>query len=480
MKLSKALNGINVKNDYKDVEISEIVCDTRQVTDGCLFVCIKGASFDGHSAAKEMLEKGASAVLCEYDLGIENQIIVDDTRMAFSPICANFFGNPADKLKLIGLTGTNGKTTTTFLIKQILENTGKKVGLIGTVQNMVGQEIYPAHYTTPDPHELQSLFRKMVDAGCEYCVMEVSSQALAQGRVEGIHFCVGAFTNLTQDHLDYHKTWENYFESKKLLFKSCDIAVTNLDDSYGMKIVDGCDCRVVTYGVDNMKADFTARNVRFASDGIKYDLIGEKMGRVSCPIPGRFSVYNSLCAATVALSLGVDFENVLEAISKSAGVKGRIEVVPTPGTDYTLIIDYAHSPDGLENIITSLKEIAKGRVVTVFGCGGDRDKTKRPKMGAVAARLSDFCVVTSDNPRSEVPSEIIKDILVGMQDTETPYEVVENRKDAIAWAMNNAQKDDIILLAGKGHETYQILPTGTIHFDEREVVAEVLKDANND
>lgn len=480
MKLSQALNGINVKNDYKDVEISEIVCDTRQVTDGCLFVCIKGASFDGHSAAKEMLEKGASAVLCEYDLGIENQIIVDDTRMAFSPICANFFGNPADKLKLIGLTGTNGKTTTTFLIKQILENTGKKVGLIGTVQNMVGQEIYPAHYTTPDPHELQSLFRKMVDAGCEYCVMEVSSQALAQGRVEGIHFCVGAFTNLTQDHLDYHKTWENYFEAKKLLFKSCDIAVTNLDDSYGMKIVDGCDCRVVTYGVDNMKADFTARNVRFASNGIKYDLIGEKMGRVSCPIPGRFSVYNSLCAATVALSLGVDFENVLEAISKSAGVKGRIEVVPTPGTDYTLIIDYAHSPDGLENIITSLKEIAKGRVVTVFGCGGDRDKTKRPKMGAVAARLSDFCVVTSDNPRSEVPSEIIKDILVGMQDTETPYEVVENRKDAIAWAMNNAQMDDIILLAGKGHETYQILPTGTIHFDEREVVAEVLKDANND
>lgn len=480
MKLSQALNGINVKNDYKDVEISEIVCDTRQVTDGCLFVCIKGASFDGHSAAKEMLEKGASAVLCEYDLGIENQIIVDDTRMAFSPICANFFGNPADKLKLIGLTGTNGKTTTTFLIKQILENTGKKVGLIGTVQNMVGQEIYPAHYTTPDPHELQSLFRKMVDDGCEYCVMEVSSQALAQGRVEGIHFCVGAFTNLTQDHLDYHKTWENYFEAKKLLFKSCDIAVTNLDDSYGMKIVDGCDCRVVTYGVDNMKADFTARNVRFASDGIKYDLIGEKMGRVSCPIPGRFSVYNSLCAATVALSLGVDFENVLEAISKSAGVKGRIEVVPTPGTDYTLIIDYAHSPDGLENIITSLKEIAKGRVVTVFGCGGDRDKTKRPKMGAVAARLSDFCVVTSDNPRSEVPSEIIKDILVGMQDTETPYEVVENRKDAIAWAMNNAQMDDIILLAGKGHETYQILPTGTIHFDEREVVAEVLKDANND
>ena len=476
MKLSQVLNGINVKNEYKDLEINEVVCDTRQVQEGCLFVCIKGATFDGHNAANEMIEKGAAAVVCEYDLGIENQIIVDDYRNAFSPICANFFGNPADELKLIGLTGTNGKTTTTFLIKQILENSGKKVGLIGTVQNMVAGEVYPAHYTTPDPHELQSLFRKMVDAGCEYCVMEVSSQALAQGRVEGINFYVGAFTNLTQDHLDYHKTWENYFESKKKLFKACEIAVTNLDDPYGLKIVDGCDCKVVTYGVDNMKADFTARNVRFASDGIKYDLIGEKMGRVSCPIPGRFSVYNSLCAATVALSLGVEFDKVLESISKSAGVKGRIEVVPTPNKDYTLIIDYAHSPDGLENIISSLKEIAKGRVVTVFGCGGDRDKTKRPKMGAVAARLSDFCVVTSDNPRSEVPGEIIKDILVGMQDIDTPYEVVENRKEAIAWAMNNAQKDDIILLAGKGHETYQILPTGTIHFDEREVVAEILKE----
>lgn len=479
MKLSQVLSGINVKNEYKDVEICDVISDTRQVKEGCLFVCIKGASFDGHSAACEMLEKGAVAVLCEYDLGLKEQIIVDDTRSSYSPICANFFGNPAQKLKLIGLTGTNGKTTTTFLIKQILENTGKKVGLVGTVQNMVANEVYPAHYTTPDPHELQSLFRKMVDAGCEYCVMEVSSQALAQGRVEGIHFFVGAFTNLTQDHLDYHKTWENYFEAKKRLFKACDIAVTNVDDEYGLKIVDGCDCKVVTYGVENMKADYTAKNVRFSAEGIKYDLIGEKIGRVSCPIPGRFSVYNSLCAATVALSLGVEFKSVLEAISKSTGVKGRIEVVPTPNTDYTLIIDYAHSPDGLENIITSLKEIAKGRVVTVFGCGGDRDKTKRPKMGAVAARLSDFCVVTSDNPRSEVPGEIIKDILVGMQDIDTPYEVVENRKEAIKWAMDNAQKDDIILLAGKGHETYQILPTGTIHFDEREVVAEALREKEN-
>ncbi len=473
MKLSQVLNGLNVKNEYKDVEITDVTSDSRLVEKGYLFVCIKGASFDGHSVAKQMFEKGAAAVVVEKDLGIENQIIVDNTRESYSPICANFFGNPANELKLIGLTGTNGKTTTTFLIKQILENVGKKVGLIGTVQNMVGSEVYPAHYTTPDPHELQSLFRKMVDANCEYCVMEVSSQALAQGRVKGIHFLIGAFTNLTQDHLDYHKTWENYFNAKRILFENCDIAVTNVDDKNGLKIVENLPCKVVTYAVDNINSDYTAKNVSFSSNGVKYELVGDKIGRVVCPIPGRFSVYNSLCAATVALALGVDFEDTLIAIGKSNGVKGRIEVVPT-NTDYTVIIDYAHSPDGLENIISSLKEIAKGRVVTLFGCGGDRDKTKRPKMGKIAADLSDFCVVTSDNPRSENPSEIIKDILEGMKDSKTPYVVVENRKEAITWALHNAQKDDIILLAGKGHETYQILPTGTIHFDEREVVAEVL------
>lgn len=475
MKLSDILKGIEVKNKYEDKEVADVTQDSRLVEKDYLFICIKGATFDGHCVAKEMLEKGAAAVVVEKDLGLPNQIIVENTRNVYSIICANFFGSPADHLKLIGLTGTNGKTTTTFLIKQILENVGKKVGLIGTVQNMVGDEIYPAHYTTPDPHELQLLFRRMVDAGCEYCVMEVSSQALAQGRVTGLHFLVGAFTNLTQDHLDYHKTWDNYFLSKRMLFENCDIAVTNLDDENGLKIVENLECKVKTYSVDNNVADYTAKNVHFASNGVRYELVCDKIGRVNCPIPGRFSVYNSLCAAAIALSIGFGFEDTVVAIGKSNGVKGRIEVVPT-NTDYTVIIDYAHSPDGLENIISSLKEIAKGRVVTVFGCGGDRDATKRPKMGAIAAKLSDFCVVTSDNPRSENPSKIIEDILVGMEGTKTPYQVVENRKEAIAWAMHHAKADDIILLAGKGHETYQILPTGTIHFDEREVIADVLEE----
>ena len=473
MKLSEIMKGIDIIGSYSDTDVLDVTQDSRLVKQGSLFVCVKGNTFDGHSVAREMIEKGAAAVVTERDLGLDKQVMVSDTRAVFSSVCANFFGNPADKLKLIGLTGTNGKTTTTFLIKQILENTGKKVGLIGTVQNMIGQEIFPAKYTTPDPYELQGLFRKMVTAGCEYCVMEVSSQALAQGRVNGLRFYIGAFTNLTQDHLDYHKTWDNYFRSKRVLFENSEIAVTNADDENGLKIVENLPCKTVTYAVNTNNADYCAKNVRFRSNGVEYELVSDFIGRVTCPIPGRFSVYNSLCAAAVSLSIGIDYKDVISAISKSNGVKGRIEVVPT-NTDYTVIIDYAHSPDGLENIITSLREIADNRVVTVFGCGGDRDKTKRPKMGRIAAELSDFCVVTSDNPRSENPTEIIKDILEGMKDVSTPYTVVENRKEAIKWAMDNAQKDDIILLAGKGHETYQILPTGTIHFDEREVIAEIL------
>lgn len=481
MKLSEILKGIEVIGTYQDTEVLDVTQDSRLVKEGSLFVCVKGATFDGHSVAEQMLEKGAVCIVAEHDLGLKEQVLVKDTRQTFSYICANFFENPSKKLKLIGLTGTNGKTTTSYLIKQILENTGKKVGLIGTVQNMIGDESYPAKYTTPDPYELQKLFAMMVDAGCEYCVMEVSSQALAQGRVNGLRFALGAFTNLTQDHLDYHKTWENYFSAKRILFENSDIAVTNADDKNGLEIIKGLEFeKVVTYAVNTNDATYVAKNVSFKPNGVEYELVGiDGIGRCNCPIPGRFSVYNSLCAASCALALGIAYSDVLYAISKSQGVKGRIEVVPTGSDDYTVIIDYAHSPDGLENIITSLKEIAKGRVVTLFGCGGDRDATKRPKMGRIAAELSDFCIVTSDNPRSENPKAIIDDILVGMQGIKTPFVVIENRKEAIRFAIENAQKDDIILLAGKGHETYQILPTGTIHFDEREVVAEILEDLKN-
>ena len=317
MKLSEILKGIDVLNKYSDAEVIDVTQDSRLVKEGSLYVCVKGNTFDGHSVAEEMLENGAAAVVVERDLGLDKQVIVSDTRSIFSSVCANFFGNPAKNLKLIGLTGTNGKTTTTFLIKQILELTGKMVGLIGTVQNMVGDEIYPAKYTTPDPYELQSLFKKMVDAGCEYCVMEVSSQALAQGRVNGLQFHIGAFTNLTQDHLDYHKTWENYFNSKRILFENSDIAITNADDKYGLEIVKDLPCKTVTYAVNTNNADYCAKNVKFKSDGVEYEIVSDFIGRVSCPIPGRFSVYNSLCAAAVALSLGIDYKSVLTAISLS-------------------------------------------------------------------------------------------------------------------------------------------------------------------
>ncbi len=472
MKLSEILKNVKVLNSYKDTEVKDVSQDSRLVKEGTLFVCIKGATFDGHDAAKEMLENGAAGVVTDHDMGLDKQIVVENTRQAYSQICAAYYGNPADKLKLIGITGTNGKTTTAFLIKQILEKNGEKVGLIGTVQNMVGEDVYPAKFTTPDPHELHKLFALMVEAGCQYCVMEVSSQALVQGRVDSLQFEIGAFTNLTQDHLDYHKTWENYFNAKRILFENSKIAVVNADDECGLKIADGLPCKVVSYSVKKNDADFCAKNVKFKNDGVEYELVSDFIGRVTCPIPGRFSVYNSLCAAAVAITAGINWENVIRALETSHGVKGRIEVVPT-GTDYTVIIDYAHSPDGLENIITSLREIAKGRVVTLFGCGGNRDKGKRAKMGKIAAELSDFCIVTSDNPRNENPSDIIKDIIEGMKGTSTEYVIIEQRKDAIRWALENAQKDDIILLAGKGHETYQILPTGTIHFDEREVIKEI-------
>ena len=476
MKLSQLLKGIEVSGGYNDAEITDVTQDSRNITKGCLFVCIKGNTFDGHSAAAQALQKGAAAVLVERDLGLDAQMITPNTRAVYSAVCANFFGRPAERLRLVGITGTNGKTTTAFLIKQILDSLGKKTGLIGTVQNMVGSEVYPAKFTTPDPYELQSLFALMVKAGCEFCVMEVSSQALAQGRVNGIEFEVGAFTNLTQDHLDYHKTFENYFAAKRLLFENCRTAVTNADDPHGLAITNGLACKTVSYAVNTNNADFVAKNVRFKTTGVDYDLVCDDIARVRCPIPGRFSVYNSLCAAAVCVTLGFELHSVIASLETSHGVKGRIEVVPTPGTDYTVIIDYAHSPDGLDNIISSLREIATGRIVTVFGCGGDRDKTKRPKMGKIAAELSDYCVITSDNPRSEDPSAIINDILEGMKGVSTPFTVVENRKEAIRFAMENAKKNDIILLAGKGHETYQILPTGTIHFDEREAVRDILGD----
>ena len=357
----------------------------------------------------------------------------------------------------------------------MLDELGIKAGLIGTVKNITGDKEYTASLTTPDSKELQSLYREMVDSGCEYCIMEVSSQALAQGRVDGCHFEYALFTNLTQDHLDYHGNFENYAAAKKKLFEISDTAIINADDKYAEYMVDGLDCRVVTFAVNAENSDYKAKNIKCFADSVRYELLTPNdIGRVSIKIPGHFTVYNSMGAAVCALEMGISLEKVLQAVSDSKGVPGRVEVLDT-NTDYTMLIDYAHSPDGLENVISSIRETTQGRVITVFGCGGDRDKTKRPKMGKIVGDLADVAVVTSDNPRSENPSLIIKDILAGMTDCKAQIDTVEDRTQAIKHAMSIAKAGDVIILAGKGHETYQILNTGKIHYDEREVVADILK-----
>lgn len=476
MKLSELLKGIQTNSVYTDCEVSDVTDKSSEITKGCVFVCICGARFDGHSVAAEAMERGAAAVIVEKALGLKNQILVPDTRAAYSALCANFYGNPSARLSLIGITGTNGKTTTAFLIKSILDKLGQKTGLLGTVKNIVGDKEYPSALTTPDPKELQRLFAEMVENGCAYCVMEVSSQALAQGRVDGCHFKLAVFTNLTQDHLDYHKTLENYAKAKRRLFEMCDTAVLNLDDAAALSMVEGLPCRVVSFSAKQDEADYTAKNVRCSANGVKYELVTtENIGRAFLPIPGRFMAYNSMGAAVCAIEAGFGFDEVLEALKTASGVPGRVEVVPTD-TDYTVLIDYAHTPDGLINILSAMREAAENRVIAVFGCGGDRDKTKRPQMGKIAGDMADIAVVTSDNPRSEDPSAIIEDVLSGMENCKAEIVVRENRTEAIRYALSVAKRGDVVLLAGKGHETYQILNTGKIHYDEREIVRDILNE----
>ena len=476
MKLQELLQGTGIVPQAIDAsrEITAITCDSRRVEKDGLFVCIDGTAVDGHRFAADAEKAGAAVVITQRDLGLRTQLIVKDTRLVWAKLCANWFGNPSRKLRLIGVTGTNGKTTTTSLIKSMLEYGGHKVGLIGTVQNMIGDRVLPAGHTTPDSYDMQSMFNLMVAEGCDYCVMEISSHALDQQRAAGCVFEVGVFTNLTQDHLDYHGTMENYMAAKKKMFTMCRKGIFNVDDCWSVPMMEDLSCTVSTYSAKNDTADYVARNVRYRADGVSFELVGTgEIGRVRLAIPGQFSVYNGMAAATACLAVGMPFEQVVESLSAAAGVKGRAEIVPT-GRDFTVVIDYAHTPDGLENICRTLKACCAGRLVTLFGCGGDRDKTKRPKMGAIAASLSDYLVVTSDNPRTEDPAAIIADVLTGLEGTKTPYTVIENRIEAIRFAIANAQAGDTILLAGKGHETYQILGTGTIHLDEREVVAEAL------
>lgn len=476
MKLSALLQGVKTLNAFEDVEIERVTDKIKDTKENTLFVCIDGNQFDGHKMAKQAVQNGAVAVLTERDLEIDRQIKVQNTRKTYSKIASNFYENPTKSLKLIGVTGTNGKTSTSFFIKNMLNGMGIKCGLIGTIENDFGNGKTESTLTTPEPMELQKLFRNMVNNGCEYCVMEVSSQALAQKRVYDLEYEISILTNITVDHLDYHITMENYINSKLELFKNSRNAIVNIDDNNVKTVLSRIECPVVTCSTVDNKADYTAKNVICNESFVQYELVGTNcIGRININLPGEFTVYNSLCASSALLELGFSVDEITKSTEKIKQVKGRAERVPIP-KNFTVIIDYAHTPDGLENILKCVKGFAKGKVITVFGCGGDRDKSKRAEMGRIAGALSNIAVVTSDNPRTENPLLIINDILGGMEKTKSKLAIIENRRQAIEFALSKARRGDVVLLAGKGHETYHIIGNEKIHFDEREIIKEYFKE----
>jgi UDP-N-acetylmuramoyl-L-alanyl-D-glutamate--2,6-diaminopimelate ligase len=478
MKLCELLEGVKVIKTTADpeMEISGVCCDSRRAKAGDLFVAVIGFESDGHNYIEKAVAAGASCILCQKEPETDiPYVLTDDSRLGLATVSANYFGRPASKLKMIGVTGTNGKTTTTNLIKTMLETVfGCKVGLIGTNCNMIGDEVLDTERTTPESYEIQELLKKMVDAGCEYAVMEVSSHALYLDRVAGIEFELGIFTNLTRDHLDFHKTMEEYGRAKAILFRQCRTGIINIDDEYHSLMTENATCRVFTYSYDNTEADLSAKNVNLRADGVSFAaLMTARLEKVRLGIPGKFSVYNGLAALAALVNLDVDIRDAAQALSQCHGVKGRVEIVPT-NSDFTVMIDYAHTPDALENVLSTVDDYATGRIVVLVGCGGDRDKTKRPIMGRIATEMADFAVITSDNPRTEDPTAIINDILAGITDPKAPYKVIENRREAIGWAIKNHEPDDIIVLAGKGHETYQIIGKTNHHIDERAGVRELL------
>ncbi|ERI99842.1 MULTISPECIES: UDP-N-acetylmuramoyl-L-alanyl-D-glutamate--2,6-diaminopimelate ligase [Eubacteriales] len=455
-------------------QVASVVSNSRKAVEGSVFCCIVGGSADGHDFAAQAVEKGAVCVVAQRDLGLPCQLLVEDTRAAYGALCAAFNGFPADRLKMIAVTGTNGKTTVTTLIKQVLEYTGAKVGLIGTIQNEIGEVKLPAKFTTPEPDDLHGLLANMCRAGCEYAVMEASSQALDQNRLAGVIFQVGAFTNLSQDHLDYHGTLENYFQAKAKLFAQCRQAVTNLDCPYGRRIPQLTGIPVLTCSAQG-EADLTASDICQRADGVSFTLCyrGER-----CPVdikmPGLFSVYNVLSVAGVCLSLGLPLAVVAKGLCHCKGVYGRAEVLYSG--DFTVICDFAHTPDALQNLLETIKPFVKRRLIVLFGCAGKRDRTKRPKMANTVADFADLMVISSDNPRDEDPYVILEDTVAGVRDRGVPYHLEVDRYYAIRWAIDEAGPGDVVVLCGKGHENYQAIDTCTVYFDEHEIVKRALEE----
>jgi len=470
MTLDNLLNNINVisKKVISNEEITGITIDSRKIEPGFAFICFEGTKSDGHDYIESAIEKGAKTIITQketQDFEGVNVIQVEKGRETVAKLANNFYDCPSKKFKLIGITGTKGKTTTTYLIKSILEQKGLKVGLIGTIESKIGDKtLKSSENTTHEAVELQQDFALMAENNVDAVVMEVSSHALDMKRVDGSDFDIGVFTNLSQDHLDYHKDFETYFVAKKLLFNQCKLGISNIDSEYGKRVVEETPCRHKTYAID-CKADIVASNLDSSAKCVTFN-VGES--KFTVKIPGKFSVYNALCAISVAKEFDCTDEEI-QAGFDNAVVPGRSEIVHID-TDYTVMVDYAHSPESLKSILVSTKEYAKGRVISVFGCGGDRDRTKRPIMGKISGEIADYTIITSDNPRTEDPSFILDEIEDGIKEVTSNYTRVEERDLAIREALRIAQKDDIVVIAGKGHEPYQILKDKTIHFDDREQV----------
>ncbi len=475
-KLLDGLDEIRIDSPATDIDISHIAYDSREVGPGGLFVCIKGYKLDGHDFINDALDRGAAAILAQREVGqVKDAVLIKhpNTRKALAEIAVNFYGNPSQKFKLIGVTGTKGKTTTTFMAKSMLERRGYKVGLIGTIANYIGDKVIPADRTTPESLDLQQMYSEMVEQKVDAVVMEISSHSLELFRVHGSDFDVGIFTNLSQDHLDFHLNFENYFAAKAKLFAICKRGAINADDQYGQRLLENCSCETDSFGVRN-KADISARDIQIKPEGTTFNLVFDSQSiEVNIPIPGKFSVYNALAAITACKNFNITPEDIVEGL-KGLKVPGRAETIDT-GMNFTIMVDYAHSPGSLENILEAVRTYASGRIVAVFGCGGDRDRTKRPIMGEIAGKLAHFTILTADNPRSEEPDSIITEIEEGIKRTGGEYIIISDRRLAIEFAIKNAKENDIILIAGKGHETYQVYKDKTIHFDDREVALEVIE-----
>ena len=479
-----------------EVEILDVTADSRQVKKGSLFICLVGAHVDGHDFISAAVKQGAVAIVASKKVEVPPEVsvvYVEDTRKAMEDMVPFFFDYPAHKMRMIALTGTNGKTTTTHVVAHMLQQVGYKTGVIGTIHALIGDKELPTHNTTPDVIDLERLLYQMAEEKVTHVCMEVSSHALVMGRVAGCEFDDAVFTNLTEDHLDFHKTMDNYAKAKAILFhmvsakgqtKTKKAAWVNIDDPYASVMMDAVDrdvCELHTYGMNDEKADLYAYDSQFTGKSsvftVRYE---EKEYRIETKLAGRFNIYNTLGAIGSALSEGIPMETIVDAMKTFHSVPGRFELIDE-GQSFTVVVDYAHTPDGLEKILTTAKEITKGRILVVFGCGGDRDKMKRPIMGRIAATHADIAIVTSDNPRTEDPATIVKEVAAGVEEVkkEKPslqYEVIVDRREAIQRAIALATGDDIVLIAGKGHEDYQILKDRTIHFDDREEARKALKE----